>query len=92
MTLAEAREGQRFRILLLPNRDIRAQAIRFGISEGEQVTCTAIIPGGPIIVTKNRQEIAIGRGLARKIAVEPISSPSSLKSPARRHFYGLPRP
>ncbi|WP_406678574.1 FeoA family protein [Moorella sp. ACPs] len=91
MTLDEAREGQRCRILALPGRGIRAQAIRFGISEGELITCTSVIPGGPIIVAKNRQEIAIGRGLAQKITVEPVTAPHPVKSPARRRAYGLPR-
>ncbi|WP_258360609.1 FeoA family protein [Moorella sulfitireducens] len=92
MTLDEAREGQHCRILSLPGKDIRAQAIRFGINEGEFITCTAVIPGGPIIVAKNRQEIAIGRGLAKKITVEPITNPHPVKFPARRRAYGLPRP
>ncbi len=91
MTLDKAKEGQRIRIVALPGPGIRAQAIRFGIAEGELVTCTNIIPGGPIIIAKNRQEIAIGRGLAEKITVKPVAAPAPVKSLARRRAYGLPR-
>ncbi|AKX93956.1 FeoA domain protein [Moorella thermoacetica] len=91
MTLDKAKKGQRIRILALPGPGIRAQAIRFGIAEGELVTCTNIIPGGPIIIAKNHQEIAIGRGLAEKITVEPVAAPAPVKSLARRRIYGLPR-
>ncbi len=91
MTLDEAKEGQRCRILALPGRGVRAQAIRFGINEGELITCTGVIAGGPIIVTRNRQEIAIGRGLARKIVIEPVTTPHPAEFPARRRSYGLPR-
>ncbi|MBE3585775.1 MULTISPECIES: FeoA family protein [Desulfofundulus] len=70
MTLDRIKRGQRCRILSLPSESIRAQALRFGIAEGEIVTCSEVIPGGPVIISKNHQEIAIGRGLARQIEVE----------------------
>ncbi|MGI9860236.1 ferrous iron transport protein A [Moorella naiadis] len=91
MTLDKVKEGQRLRILALPGAGIRAQAIRLGVAEGELVTCTNIIPGGPIIIAKNRQEIALGRGLAARINVEPVSTPAAAKSRVRRRAYGLPR-
>ncbi|MGB9802456.1 FeoA family protein [Desulfofundulus sp.] len=70
MTLDRMKRGQRCRILSIPSDLIRAQALRFGIAEGEVVTCSEVIPGGPIVISKNRQEIAIGRRLAREIEVE----------------------
>ena len=84
MTLDNIRVGQKCRILGLPGRGVRTKAIRFGITEGSLITCTGIIPGGPIIIAKNRQEIAIGRGMAQKIIIELVAS-------VRRNNYGLPR-
>ncbi len=70
MTLDRMKRGQRCRILSIPSELVRAQALRFGIAEGEVVTCCEVIPAGPVVISKNRQEIAIGRGLARQIEVE----------------------
>ncbi|MEW6726514.1 FeoA family protein [Desulforudis sp. 1088] len=70
MKLDRAKKGSVLRILSIPDPLLRAQAIRFGISEGESVTCAEVIPSGPIIISKNHQEIALGRELAREIEVE----------------------
>jgi len=70
MKLAEIKKGQNFRIIQIPDEIIRAQTIRFGISEGSEATCVQVIPAGPIIVKKNRHEIAIGRALANSIEIE----------------------
>ncbi len=71
MKLDQARRGQLIKITDIPNELTRIQAIRFGIPEGAVVTCREVVPAGPVIVAKNKQEIAIGRGLARTIKVEP---------------------
>jgi len=70
MKLDEVRTGQLVRITSIPDEQVRAQIIRFGIAAGEVVTCVEIIPSGPVIIAKNKQEIAIGRKLARRIGVE----------------------
>ncbi|KJS80374.1 MAG: iron transporter [Peptococcaceae bacterium BICA1-8] len=72
MVLADVKKGQSFKILSIPNEIVRAQAIRFGIAEGVIVTCDEMIPAGPVIIRKNKQEIAIGYGLAKKILVEAV--------------------
>ena len=69
MTLDKIKKGQTCRIVSIPNQDIRTQAIRFGIAEGELVSCAEIVPAGPVIIRKNRQEIAFGRSLAKQIDV-----------------------
>ncbi|MBF7083726.1 ferrous iron transport protein A [Desulfallas sp. Bu1-1] len=69
MTLDRVKKGQQVKIISIPDEMIRAQAIRFGIAEGSVVLCEEIVPAGPIVVRKNKQEIAIGRGLANKITV-----------------------
>ena len=37
---------------------------------GEVVRCIERLPGGTIVIEKNRQEIAIGASLARTIVVD----------------------
>lgn len=69
MTLDMAKKGQKVKIVKIPDAQIKAQTIRFGIFEGETVFCTETIPAGPVIIRKNTQEIALGRGLARMIKV-----------------------
>jgi Fe2+ transport system protein FeoA len=58
------------RIVSVPEGTLRAQFIRLGISEGERVTCLERLPGGTIVIRKNRQEIALGHKLARQIVVQ----------------------
>lgn len=75
MTLEQVKEGEVYRILKLPKQEIRSQAIRFGLWEGAIIKCKGVIPKGPVIIGRNHQEIAIGRGLAKKIEIEPVSIP-----------------
>ncbi|OPY57724.1 MAG: FeoA domain protein [Pelotomaculum sp. PtaU1.Bin035] len=71
MTLDKVRKGQIIKITGIPDEVIRARAIRFGISEGSVVACREVVPAGPVVIVKNKQEIAIGRSLSRSIMVEP---------------------
>lgn len=71
MQLDKASRGQVIKITGIPNDRVRVQAIRFGLSEGVVVTCREVVPAGPVVVTRNKQEIAIGRNLAKTISVEP---------------------
>ncbi|MCL4441394.1 MAG: ferrous iron transport protein A [Firmicutes bacterium] len=72
MTLDKVRRGQKIRIISLPDELTRAKLIRFGIAEGTVVICQEVVPAGPVVISRNRQEIAIGRNLARLIGVEPL--------------------
>ncbi len=69
MTLDLVKKGQSFKVISMPNEMIRAQAIRFGIAEGEILVCEEVIPAGPVIIRKDRQQIALGRKLCRTIDV-----------------------
>ncbi len=69
MTLDRVKRGQIFKILSIPDSLMRAQAIRFGIAEGELVSCEEVVPAGPIVIRKNNQLLAMGRNLARKIGI-----------------------
>ncbi|TDO94688.1 ferrous iron transport protein A [Halanaerobium saccharolyticum] len=70
MTLAEVQKGQKFIISDISDDNIRVQALRFGISEDAGLFCEEKIPGGPVIIKRQYQEIAIGRNLAKNIKVE----------------------
>ena len=72
MTLDMVRRGDRVRILKIDDPQVRFQAIRFGIGEGADVRCAEKLPAGPIVLRRGRQEIAVGRGIARSISVETI--------------------
>ena len=50
--------------------EIKAQETRFNLIEGNTAVCQEIIPAGPIVLKIGRQEIALGRQLARQIEVE----------------------
>ncbi len=72
-TLDQVEKGQKFIIDKLPDDDYKLQLIRFGIAEGEKVTCLDKILGGTIILKKNRLEIALGSELAKKIKVTMLN-------------------
>lgn len=69
MTLDQARKGSMVRILSIPDAAHRIQLIRLGIGEGSRVRCGERIPLGPLVLQCHRQEIAVGRALARGIQV-----------------------
>lgn len=72
MTLDKTKRGQIIKILSINSDMVRAQAIRFGIAEGTEVICEEILPKGPVVLRKNKQEIAIGRNIAKEIRVELV--------------------
>ena len=61
--------GEWLKIHSIPAGLIRAQFLRFGIHEGERVRCMERLPGGTVVIQKNRQQIAIGDLLAKQIFV-----------------------
>jgi Fe2+ transport system protein FeoA len=71
-TLDTARKGEEFEVLEVGDENARVHALRFGMAEGACVRCVTRIPAGPIVVRSGRQEVAIGRGLARRIRVRRV--------------------
>lgn len=69
-TLAVLRAGDHATIEAIEDDSARAQAIRFGMGAGAAVQCVTTLPGGPIVLRSGRQEIAVGRGLARQIRIQ----------------------
>jgi Fe2+ transport system protein FeoA len=69
MTLEQAKVGERLIVREIIDPEMRMKAI--GVMKGAEVTCTEKLPYGPVIISKGRQELAVGRRLARRIIVEP---------------------
>jgi Fe2+ transport system protein FeoA len=69
LPLSGIKSGTYVTIVTIPDNKYKAQFIRFGIIEGERVLCLTRLPGGTLIIQKNRQEIAIGPALTKKILV-----------------------
>ncbi len=82
-TLLDMRRSSDATIVSLPtDATIRSQCIRLGLAIGAQVRCIEQLPGGTVVLSTNRQEIALGRALAVEIGVgtsdlEIFSSPDS---------------
>ena len=68
-TLAALRPGARATIEGIDCPQARAQALRLGMGEGATVSCITSIPAGPVVLRSGRQEVAVGRGLARRIRI-----------------------
>lgn len=66
--------GQWVKIYSIPAGLFQAQFLRFGIHKGERVRCLERLPGGTIVIQKNRQQIAIGDRLAKQILVFVIGT------------------
>lgn len=73
-TLDRVRPGETFEVTEVGDERARVNALRFGMAEGACLDCVTRIPAGPIIVRVGRQEIAVGRKLARRIHVRDIQS------------------
>jgi Fe2+ transport system protein FeoA len=68
--LDSVKKGSRLVIIDIPDGKSRTQLIRLGILEGQVIQCIERMPGGTVVIEKNRQEIALGAGLAKTIVVK----------------------
>lgn len=70
MILIDAQEGAKLKVVSCTTDEVSLQALRFGINAGSEICLLKKIPGGPVIITKNQLEIAIGRQIAASIEVK----------------------
>ena len=70
MNLESAPNKSVLEIIAINQESLSCDAMRFGIEPGEFVQIINKLPGGPIIIQKNQQQIAIGRELAKAIEVK----------------------
>lgn len=73
-TLDALRSGEEAEIVGIDDPGARMHALRFGMAEGSFARCVTRIPAGPVVMRSGRQEIAVGRGLARRIRVRRIGA------------------
>lgn len=69
MSLCELRHGQYATIDNISDENLRVQLLRFGITSGSKVRCHCKLPFGPVVLKFGAQEIALGRDIARQVAV-----------------------
>lgn len=69
MTLADAKDGDKLIVIATTDEEISLQTLRFGIDSGAEIEVQKNIKGGPVIVSRNHLEIAIGREIAKNIEV-----------------------
>ncbi len=70
MNLESAPKKSILEIVSINQEKLSEDAMRFGIECGECVQIINKLPGGPIVIQKNQQQIAIGRELAKAIEVK----------------------
>lgn len=75
--LSAVKTGQYLRIVAVPHGFFKSQFIRLGIHEGERMECLERLPGGTIVLKKNRRHIAIGHELAKQIHVNLVEEKES---------------
>ena len=56
-------KGNRVIIMEVPEGKGKSQLIRLGILKGEFIKCLERLPGGTMVIEKNRREVAIGMTL-----------------------------
>jgi len=71
-TLDLVKRGDVMVVLSVDDANARIHALRFGMAEGACVSCVTKIPAGPIVLKSGRQEIAVGRELAKRITVQKL--------------------
>ena len=69
MNLEDAPKKSILEIVSINEEKLSEDAMRFGIEAGECVQIVNKLPGGPIVIQKNEQQIAIGRELAKAVTV-----------------------
>lgn len=75
MSLVELKTGEEAEIIELKGgHGFQSRLRALGLAEGEMIKKLSRVGwGGPVIVLVNRAQIAIGRGMARRIMVRSIT-------------------
>lgn len=71
MNLKNIKAGQKIEITLIP-QELTGELLRLGISTGDLVTCISNIPGGPVILQQELQELALGEKYSKTIECKPV--------------------
>jgi Fe2+ transport system protein FeoA len=76
VTLSDCKEGQWLQVTGTEGEEMTIQSLRFGLGDGAKIQVQKNIKGGPVIISKNQLEIAIGRKLADCIQVRINDKPA----------------
>jgi len=85
VTLDQLCSGELAEVVEVNDHEVRTQAMRLGICGGAMISCVTKVPAGPIVLRHGRQEIALGRALAKKISIRkhPINGGREIKVDSR---------
>ncbi len=78
-------KGSRVVIVKVPEGKGKSQLIRLGILKGEFIRCLERLPGGTMVIEKNRREVAIGMALAKSIFVAYANNEGAEKIAKKNH-------
>jgi Fe2+ transport system protein FeoA len=78
-------KGSRVLIMEVPEGKGKSQLIRLGILKGEFIRCLERLPGGTMVIEKNRREVAIGMTLAKSIFVAYANNDNVEESAKRKY-------
>lgn len=68
ISLDKAKTGENIRLDFVPD-ELKVNLIRMGFCSGDWVKCIAKIPEGPVVISKDHLEIAIGNNFAKEIKI-----------------------
>jgi ferrous iron transport protein A len=68
MHLGQVTRDTVFQVDQVPDPELRAKLLRLGFLDG-RVTCRHNIRNGPVVITRDGTELAIGRSLAGDIGI-----------------------
>ncbi|MEW5820245.1 MAG: ferrous iron transport protein A [Cyanobacteriota bacterium] len=72
ITLDKIKQGENFTINKFSDPNIKCLSTKFGVGEGQLLKCIYKSPGGPVILQRKFQEIAIGKSLTKNIEVQVV--------------------
>lgn len=70
MVLTDCKRGDTVEIVEIKDDWAREQVIRFGLVKGVKIACQYKTNGGPVVIKRGNQNIAIGHQVASKISVK----------------------
>lgn len=71
-TLDDVSAGRRCRLVMVPDEQLRAKLLRLGFLDGP-VTCRHRLRKGPVVISRQGTDLAVGRPLAKDIEVAEVT-------------------
>ena len=66
MNLKNVKSGEKIEITVVPQA-LSGELLRLGIAVGDILICISNIPGGPVILQQELQELALGEKFSKQI-------------------------